>query len=140
MSSKRLAPAAWNEIREKYQAGEKIQTLAAEYDVARETISRRAARENWKKPAEIKAEAIQELREESKQDFKKQAAEANETEIKVYKFITGIGINQLKDLKDGKLPGAAAYQLKVLADTVKIGLDGVRSALRINDLNSPFDN
>jgi hypothetical protein len=135
---KRLARETWDQIHSRYLAGDQITELALEYGIARETISRRARKENWKKPAEIRAYAIEELQLETKEDYKEKAREANMQQLRAYQVAAGIIINLLEDVRQGKAVGRTPYEVNALVNSLKTCLEGVRSTLAIDGVNSPF--
>src|SRR5512138_2055553 len=77
---KRLDPKVWAEIRLRYEAGDRVDDLAEEYDVNRATIYDRAKREGWKRHGELQEEALAEARTEFKQSFKERWREIAEKE------------------------------------------------------------
>lgn len=89
--------------------------------------------------SDLRSEAICEFQEAVKNDYKGLAAEANKRQIELYSFAAEICLNLLKILKDGRLVGRQAYEVKTVIDALKVSLDGVRSSLRIDDINNPFD-
>ncbi|SPF41451.1 hypothetical protein SBDP1_340012 [Syntrophobacter sp. SbD1] len=135
---KRLSPAIWNQIRKRHLEGEKAKDLATEYDVAPETISRRATKHNWKRPEQLKVEAIKEVEEEIKEDYKALARKANHEQFQVYRSARNVGVNLLKELSEGRLPGQSVYQYRIIMEGLRISHDGIRESLRIDDLNCPF--
>ncbi len=135
---KRLSPAEWAEIRNRYIAGEMVKSLASEFNVSREAISRRASREAWKRSDEIIEEAAQELEQEIKADWKAQARESNLQQFKAWQYVAGIAIGKLKEIKEGRLAGRAAYELASLANSLKVAFDGMRLTMAMDTINSPF--
>lgn len=139
-TGKRLSPAQWIEIRQKYLEGEKVTDLSKQYGVARQTIHTRVTREQWKQPLELKQEAIIEVQEELKKDFKTLAAEEIIRDKRVYAQAREVCVILFEEIKQGRLPGQRLQQFKAALECFKMCSEGMRSTLGIDGANSPFPN
>lgn len=134
-TGKRLSPELWVEIRTKYLEGRKISELAREYGVSRQTIQTHISRENWKKPVDIKKEALLDIQEDLKKDFKEQAREELLKDKKVYEAVRELCFIAVEELKDNRLQGKRLQQLKLVLECFKLCSDGMRATLGVDPIS-----
>jgi hypothetical protein len=137
----KLTEKKWLEIRARYEAGEKAKDLAAEFKIKVNTIYQRAKRKRWKSRGALQDEAIAEAQEEikegTKDDYKDRVEKANADHTKFYNYPLKISILMMQAM-DKRIAEAQAngeniklgndpYLLAQLASTMNMAITGIRT-------------
>jgi hypothetical protein len=141
----RLGAEHWAKIQARYERGDKLQDIATDYQIVKSTISNRAKRENWRPHGSLAREASEKARnevaDELKDTYKETTQKAMARHAKIWESLQRIGGAFIEDLAEiarrrrmaGKREfGKEVNHLKTLAETMRIAVDGDRTAFNMD--------
>lgn len=100
MAVSKLSKEQWAEIQVRYEAGEKVKDLAAEYGIKSYTISKRAKREGWLKHGGLVSKAKEEATAEVEESLKDSYVENAKKDKAIYSNLYRKGMKACNNILD----------------------------------------
>ena len=100
MAVNKLSKEQWADIQIRYEVGEKVKDLAAEYGIKSQAISLRAKRKGWRKHGELTAKAKEEAKVEVTESIKSSYIENAEKDKAIYSNLYRKGMKACNDNLD----------------------------------------